>query len=454
MRLTQIVVLHVLAWLVCGCTPLRQYRTNYEPCVSADPDTNCVDRAIQEYPPSGDDSAGYMLGIVEFDDQGQLFDRAQLFKVIDHINQEAAAQDFIAVVFVHGWKHNAEKGDDNITDFRGALLKLSKAEHALSKMQGQPVRRIVGIYLGWRGLSVYAPVAKEFTFWERKNTAHKVGHGEVSEVLDRLDLIRQSKDAQSSTGHSRSRLVVVGHSFGGAVVFSATEQLLESRFIAATGSPTASSNATGFGNLVVLINPAFEALLYSPLSDMSTERKNYPESQLPVLAVLTSEADEATKIAFPAGRWFSTRFEKERANTRYNPTSGQNEIIKEGDTNVAAIGHFAPYQTHTLTATVSASQVDAMPTDARVKSIAAASQAWEHDSPGSNIQFPGSVLVRDQRTPSRDPYLIVKVDKALIPDHTDIWDSRVQEFLADIILISSQNSNPEQRKEERDRAQQ
>jgi hypothetical protein len=95
-----------------------------------------------------------------------------------------------------------------------------------------------------------------------------------------------------------------------------------------------------------------------------------------------------------------------------------------------------------------------MPTEARVKSIAAASQAWEHDSPGSNIQFPGSVLVRDQRTPSRDPYLIVKVDKALIPDHTDIWDSRVQEFLADIILISSQNSNLEQRKEDRARAQQ
>jgi len=43
------------------------------------------------------------------------------------------------------------------------------------------------------------------------------------------------------------------------------------------------------------INPAFEAELFSSLSDMSLERATYFESQLPVLAVLTSETDDATK---------------------------------------------------------------------------------------------------------------------------------------------------------------
>src|SRR5262249_19573985 len=153
------------------------------------------------------------------------------------------------------------------------------------------------------------PVIENLTFWDRKNTAHKVGHGEVTEVLNRIDQLRQVKDAQSARGSSRSRLIVVGHSFGGAVVFSALEQILEERFVRTAGPAGTSTDVVGFGNLVVLVNPAFEALLYSPLSDMSTERATYFESQLPVLAIITSEADDATRIAFPIGRWFSARFE-------------------------------------------------------------------------------------------------------------------------------------------------
>ena len=39
---------------------------------------------------------------------------------------------------------------------------------------------------------------------------------------------------------------------------------------------------------------------------------------MPVLVVLTSEADSATRYAFPTGRAFSTFFEKERDVERYN----------------------------------------------------------------------------------------------------------------------------------------
>ena len=77
-----------------------------------------------------------------------------------------------------------------------------------------------------------------------------------------------------------------------------------SRARTARGAPIAVGNVGGFGNLVVLINPAFEATLYSALNDMVAGR-GYLCSQRPVFAVLTSETDQATRVAFPIGRFFS-----------------------------------------------------------------------------------------------------------------------------------------------------
>jgi len=246
-----------------GCTPLAQYRTNYTPCISSRLQSDCVDRAVQEYQPQNAAEPGYLLGIIEFDDQGQLFSRAQLDAVLERIEQESATREFLAVVFVHGWKHNAREGDDNLNHFRDVLNRLSATEAALSLGQGVTPRRVIGIYLGWRGLSVSTPGLDNLSFWDRKNTAQKVGHGEVTEVLSRLELIRRVRNAQDPGTHQRSRLVVVGHSFGGAVVFTAVAQILESRFLATAGPTGVSSDIEGFGDLVVLINPAFEALLYS-----------------------------------------------------------------------------------------------------------------------------------------------------------------------------------------------
>ncbi len=94
---------------------------------------------------------------------------------------------------------------------------------------------------------------------------------------------------------------------------------------------------------MVLLNPAFEAQLYVPSSDMTAVRKSYVEKQLPVLAVLTSEADDATAVAFPIGRWFDTRFEKQRVVTRTNPATGLKESISPKSADVRTVGHFQPW---------------------------------------------------------------------------------------------------------------
>jgi hypothetical protein len=63
---------------------------------------------------------GYLLAIVEFDDQGLCYDRHQMNAVstaLDALRDENS----VILVFVHGWRHIALSGDDNLRAFRRRL---------------------------------------------------------------------------------------------------------------------------------------------------------------------------------------------------------------------------------------------------------------------------------------------------------------------------------------------
>ena len=431
---------------VTACVPFQQYRAIYpEVCISPipTPSPDCESHALQQLPTANGNH--YLLGFIEFDDQGQLWDRRQMTDVVGKLAGEAGTKELLMVVFVHGWKHSAAPGDENIETFRKVLGQLSEAESQIAKLTGTSPRAVAGVYLGWRGGSVTVPLLKELTFWERKNTAQKVGHGGVTEVLSRLELIKQDKES-TEPGHSRTRLVVVGHSFGGAVVSTALAQILESRFVQTVGPAGVQSDVAGFADLVVLINPAFEAMQFTPLSDMAAERGTYFASQLPVVLELTSEADYATRYAFPAGRWLSTRFEKTRDRTRWNAVTRQQETIDESAANIAAVGHFPPYRTHRLypLSDKEPAQVKELSTDDSTRLFIQASADWAHDTPGSKIPFGAVMLERSFTSAGRNPYLLTYVDKRLITDPNHIDDPRIIEFVKQLILISTQS--PEQAK--------
>jgi pimeloyl-ACP methyl ester carboxylesterase len=454
--MSRVVPVLLLSALLCSCAPLQQYRTKLEPCASADLEKDCHQHTLQEFKPADPAKAGYLLGFIEIDDQGQLYGsrRDQLHAVIEAVANEMAregGQDILNVVFVHGWKHNAAPGDENIATFRAALARLADTELAVSSATGAKPRRVFGVYIGWRGLSVTPKVLKQFSFWDRKNTAHEVGQGDVTEVLNRLDDLRQVKDSLEEDRRSESRLVVVGHSFGGAVVFSALKQQLASRFLRTVGPVGVATDAEGFGNLVVLINPAFQAQLYASLHDISQERGSYFPSQLPLLAVLTSEGDDATRLAFPAGRWFSTLFEKEHAVTRHNPVTDKDEVFSQKQANRSALGHFEPYRTHYLEATGTAAEGAANDTSREVESVLNVGQAWENDAPGGTIAFPGSKLTRTSNSAGRNPYLVIRVDQALINDHNHISDDRVAAFITHLILVAGQSGDLQKRSSSRAR---
>jgi len=437
-----------LCCTLVACTPHKRYRDN-EFCVSQTlvPDAECERHSLQQL--SSDNGAKFLLGFIEFDDQGQVWDRVQMHTVLDTFYARTAAQDMILVTFVHGWKHNAAPGDGNIETFRRFLAQLSDAEQYIAQTTGSQPRQVAGIYLGWRGATLPIPYIENLTFWERKNTAEKVGRGGVTEVLSRLEDIKRTRDSMvcraedkdnDAECESNSKLITVGHSFGGAIVHTALTQILENRFIQTKAPAGQKSDVKGFGNLVVLINPAFEANLFTPLSDMTSERGTYSTSQRPVLLILTSEADLATRTAFPAGRWLSTLFEDGNSrHVRFNAASGKQETIDEHKANITTVGHFQPYRTHRLYPknVQKREDVKAASTKESVRLFFQSSDDWKNDTKGSRLDFGEVVLERTDNSAARNPYLVAYVDKNLIADHNDIDDERIIEFVKQLILMSS-----------------
>jgi hypothetical protein len=427
----------LLAVLLSACASNEMYRSDYNLCEYKQAG-DCALNALQIHAPDGDDE--YRLGFVEYDDQGQLRDRAQMQAVLDDYYRIAGSDDdVLLIVFIHGWHHSAEPEDSNIDSFRDMLAQVSKTEGIGSAQQGRSKRKILGLYVGWRGDSLTVPYVNGVTFWDRKNTAHDVGQQGVTEVLLKLEEIVNVKTGieEENPPPVNSRLVVIGHSFGGAVMYTSLQKVLADRFINSRRGKTYSNDAQGFGDLVVLMNPAFEALRFSTLYDISQDScRRYWQTQLPKLAILTSEADHATKYAFPAGRFFSTMFESHVSLDRhYCSKAGSQGIvpmqIEEGEADRNTVGHFEPYLTHRLNP---APELAARSKDYQIKQI---QTIWSQQASGNTLDFDGSQLIHFGRTTPLNPYLNIQVDEALINDHNDIWRPEVVAFIRDLIVIST-----------------
>lgn len=411
------------ALLMSGCASNDIYRSDYTPCTVA-PGNPCEQHSLQRYNVGADNE--YMLGFVEIDDQGQMRDRKQMQALLDTLYQKAAEESILLTVFVHGWHHNARPGDRNIESFKDNLAELSAIESRRGKALGRPARKIAGVYIGWRGESIDVPPFNYLTFWDRKGTAQDVGYLGVSELLVKLEEIANVRN--SMTPPIKSRLVVIGHSFGGAVVYSATSQILASRFVDSREGKGFTDTAKGFGDLVVLLNPAFEALRYSPFYDLAQARCGYFPEQVPRLAILTSEADDATGILFPLGRVFSTVFEAHNDVAR-NDCKYSLEL-DEGEADRKTVGHYPPLISHTLTPIGEQKNLRAATLD-NMKNL------WSTQTAGGSTQYGSTVLTHLNKTHPLNPYLNIRVDESIIADHNDVFNEKVMEFIRLLIGLST-----------------
>lgn len=411
-----------LLMILSGCAFDGIYRTVYQSC-TVTPTETCENHSIQVHNPGQNNE--YLLGFVEIDDQGQLRDRKQMTALLDTLYEIAARHNVLLNVFVHGWHHNAAPGDSNIEGFNKDLGTLSKIETELNVAPKQP-RKVIGIYVGWRGESIDFPGIRYLTFWDRKNTAQDVGYLGITELFLKLEEISNIKN--SLQAEPISRLVITGHSFGGAAVYNATAQILTDRFIDSRSGKTSVDTAKGFGDLIVLLNPAFEAIQFAPLFDLAQSRCSYFENQHPRLIILTSRADYATRIAFPAGRIFSTFFETHNRIDRNE--CGRPLTHDEGAADRWAVGHFEPLVTHTLTP---APQDSALKT-AEYKNIA---NVWSQQKSGNSTQYGSTILTHLDKTLPLNPYLNVQVSKEIMSGHNDVFGEDLMEFIRTFIVLST-----------------
>lgn len=426
-RFLLIVAVVIPILLVIGHAPDGIYRTEYSLCI-VDTGNHCDQHNVQWHNKGNDDE--YLLGFVEINDQGQMRDRAQMAAILDHYYTVAARDSLLITVYVHGWQHNASPDDLNVASFSGYLKKLGLVEADLAKRQNRPPRKIAGVYVGWRGQSIEIPGFNLFTFWERKSTALDVGYLGITELFLKLEEISNVRNSWSPP--VKSRLILMGHSFGGQAVYGATAQILASRFIDSREHKAVQDDAKGFGDLVVLFNPAFEALRYLPLYDLSNSRCSYFESQRPRLAILTSETDYATKLAFPAGRYMSTLFESYDTIDR-TFCSGKHKrglVLDEGDADRTTVGHFDPLISHELTPVLKAESLS-------IEAYDNIDNVWGLQVPGATTIYGRTALKHLNRTEPRNPYLNIRVSTELIADHGDIWRDEVQEFIRLLVVLAA-----------------
>lgn len=157
------------------------------------------------------------------------------------------------VTYVHGWRHDASIGDEDVRKFHTLL-----AFTARYMRERDPENRVLGVYIGWRGALVAEPKSSPigitwswWTIFNRKPQSDTLAPKVAEYVLALDQAVRQDPKAPAQDRH----LLIYGHSLGGNILLQGLLPVLETRL--AETAPA--QPIRGVGDLVVLINPASEA---------------------------------------------------------------------------------------------------------------------------------------------------------------------------------------------------
>ena len=240
------------------------------------------------------------LGVVEFDDQGVLWERDQLESTIELIRQSnrEARDGTLVIVYIHGWKNNADPHDQEgaLAQFRETVRRDAARNPADRPFAAD---RVVGVFLGWRGDTSDVPLQEQLTFWDRRRAGERVASLHMQETLLRI--------MDATKAHPGSKCFIVGHSMGGMIIGKSVAPVLTTLVLSGGEDGTRLP-----ADLVILQNPALEALASWQLIDLfkrfgvrlelRTHDGAAKQADGPFIASITSEADTATGRAYPFGR--------------------------------------------------------------------------------------------------------------------------------------------------------
>ena len=268
---------------------------------------------------------GYDLGFIEFSERGHDFAPQQTAQLLSNIARMEEKEDVGVIVFIHGWKHNASVLDKNVKNFQKTL-----AYVAAPRIIGK--RKLLGIYIGWRGMSFHGAEFENLTFWDRKSVAEEVGRNGVKDFLIKLESIVGK--------NNNNFMLTVGHSFGADILLSALNDNLLERMRTAENNNALKS----FGDGLILLNPAVEANQALLLKESSMRLGAQGKPMPSLMYVISSRADIPTNVAFPVGqffgkniRWSQVEIERDYFGIKYK--------IKEQDLDDITVGNFKMFTT-------------------------------------------------------------------------------------------------------------
>ena len=354
--------------LATACTPVSQIRTAVPSEAAAnsrileDPQFARLRECAHGHPSQGErresieDYDGYSIGYVEFDDQGWFYDKTgkQLQALLTRLNSELSSSrykdtDFVVLTFIHGWHHNAHDNDCNVNEFRFMVKHMSEK---LAANDSKRRKRIIGIYVGWRGEAIAVPGLNLLTIIDRRYTAEHVAKGSVRELFAQLRRIELMQ--RNAVSHEKLRTIVVGHSFGALIAFHALsgglladltlKKPLSNNNPQIPGKCIAGEGPPPYPDWLILINPAFEASRYevmhrAALPDAGCDYPEANEWSRPRMLVFSAENDWATGSAFSILRRLGTFLEA------YNEDSPLDRA-NEKEANYHSIGFVPRYRTH------------------------------------------------------------------------------------------------------------
>lgn len=358
------------------------------------------------------------LAFIEFTQRGNQFDRSKSELVIDYIDQHANSANGAAVfVFVHGWKHNASSKDSNVQDFREMLSRAAE-----NPFVGK--RRVIGLYLGWRGKVTSLPFVKELSYWGRKSVAEEIGSGGATEVLTELNqlLVEQFADVRSAGSLYKNTFVIIGHSFGGAIVLSALHDVMLAELIAVARKRDSldqqqCDKVKRFADGVILLNPAIEANRVILLREIAAKCE-FGEYQPQLMHVISSEADTATSRYFPIGQYANITSPLSPKKLR-RTINGKQVVLSERELDVTTAGNLDQLRTGYLYH------------DNK-------SGGWSYRSCRNDLEACGVIGAHKQANhiPVKefDPISFIRTDSNFIRDHNDVFSCYVQSYITTIMF--------------------
>ncbi len=430
MNSCSLLVRKIRAWLFClfalaivGCAANQPYHLGEAPSETVvTPATPKTARDI------------YRLAFIEFDEQGDFWDREQLRKTVQAIRD--TGRPILLVSYIHGWQNNSRESDaDDVAQFRGVLARLTADQTVqLSGLQ------VFGVYISWRGRVVHKvnPVVDAFTwlfkegsFYSRKNAATRISSSTpITEAI--FTLIKTAR--RDTPGNSRC--VVIGHSFGALVLEKALAQALVGTWLYQEPLVPGAHKATAVtvfkpADLILLVNSAAESIYSKEMIDMY--RDTTPLRGAPHVIMISSDADKATGLAFPIGTKLSNTPKLLTGTFRKYHDEGHDTSQFKYFTQTA--GHNDSLQSHRLVAIEKGkSDLGADPFDLNLRNTPG---SYENVTLYTGTRYDWTKWEIKREGPNLTNYWVLHVPKDIIPGHGPIFEGESRDVMAALFSLAN-----------------